>query len=146
MFVFQVLVETLLRSRANTEEGLSLATDLCQTFDVFHPDVWSQILRKLTSLRLWTQLESTLGVLDGRPEFWSTQGYLEAWSCLVERPFKAASKPLTPDQRRDCVGALERCLLRCPVPQNLNVVPKIKLYCEGLEISDLCCDQLALLV
>ena len=140
----QVLIETLLRSRSGTVEGLTLAIDLCQAFEVFKADVWSQILVKLVSLHQWDHLLAALDALEAMPQLWSLPSYLDAWSLLLERPFKNANKPLNVDQRQECEKALG-LLMKCPVPQNLASFPFIKMTCEELDIGELFSNELAVL-
>lgn len=141
----QVLIETLLRSRSGTVEGLSLARDLCKDFGVNQPEIWSQILAKLAALHQWDHLQAALEALDATPQLWSLPAYLEAWTLLVERPFKNATKPVTMDQKQDCLKAFQ-LLLKCPVPQNLTVLSKIKTACEELGMDELFCDEFAIMI
>ena len=67
--------------------------DLCVAYQVYEsaPQVWTLILQRLTSLRLWDRLRKALAVMDGHPELWSIPAYAKGKTQLVLQ----SKKPLS---------------------------------------------------
>ena len=127
------LIEAVLRSRSNTKEGIVIAIDLCKTYNTYKSEIWNVILKKLTALQLWSELEYCLLDLNSQPSLWNLESYSGAWNALIERTFKSVSTPVAEEQKNECerIIKLTSC---CSVPENLE---KIRIYCEKLQLSEL---------
>ena len=56
-----------------------------------------------------------------------------AWSAWAERSFTTSSSSTTDAQREECFSTI-RSLAQCPVPQSLEVLPKIHNHCKRMGI------------
>ena len=75
------------------EDGLVLAMDLCVAYQVYQsaPQVWTLILQRLTSLRLWDRLRQALAVMDGHPELWSIPAYVKGKTQFAKQSIQVQS-------------------------------------------------------
>merc|ERR1711883_52405 len=77
------LIEGILRTCSYSAEGISLMVDLCLSYKVFKPSLWTGLLGKMISQGLWKDIKPVLLELNGHPALWNLPIYLEAWNKML---------------------------------------------------------------
>ena len=100
--------------------GISLMVDLCLSYKVFKPSLWTGLLGKMISQGLWKEIKPVLLELNGHPALWNLPIYLEAWNKMLSEPFTRASIPVTSEQKNSCFKALS-LIKSCPIAADLDL-------------------------
>ena len=100
--------------------GISLMVDLCLSYKVFKPSLWTGLLGKMISQGLWKDIKPVLLELNGHPALWNLPIYLEAWNKMLSEPFTRASIPVTSEQKNSCFKALS-LIKSCPIAADLDL-------------------------
>ncbi|KAJ6638667.1 Kinetochore-associated protein 1 [Pseudolycoriella hygida] len=116
------LLKKIWRKHACDPKALEVIVLICVGYEIYHPKLWSSVLKQMVNLKMTNRLTAVTELLSGHSELrQADDAFAVAWRYLIEKPFECATKTRSPEQDARLIKSLFLCQT-CPVVSKIDLV------------------------